>query len=126
MMKKISWSLSRVNYDFEWINLSELKKILKSLMLYKDLYVKLWNRWKKLFSSISSWKSIYRIEYFDAINEKEALEEGLIAYKKVFWYSPNREDISLEKKKSLIWGIRIYKDDNMVDLSFKKVENILI
>lgn len=107
------------------LSLSESKELLKSLKMYDDLSKKLWTRWKNLFKSISSWKSIYKIEYFENFSKSDALEEWLIAYTKVFWETPKKEDIIFEAKKSLAWGIRIYKDDKMVDLSFKKAEDAL-
>jgi len=116
----------KIKNNFDELNSSELKQILKNLKLYKDLSSKLWNRWKKLFFSIIEKKSLYKIEYFENMSEKEALDNAIIAYKKVFLETPNIKDINLISKKSLSWGIKIYKDDNMNDLSFKKVENILI
>lgn len=107
------------------LSLSESKELLKSLKLYEDLGNKLWNRWRTLFKSISSGESIYKIEYFDSSSKTDALAEWLIAYKKVFWETPKTENIILEAKKSLAWGIRIYKDDKLVDLSFKKAEDAL-
>jgi hypothetical protein len=116
----------KIKHNFDGLDLSKLKEVLKSLKLYKDLSSKLWNRGKKLFTSIKSKKSLYKVEYFEGISEKEALREALLAYKRVFGETPNSEDIILQSKKSLDWGIKIYKDDNMSDLSFKKIENILI
>ena len=110
---------------FEDLSLSESKELLRSLKLYEDLWKKLWNRWRELFKSISSWKSIYKIEYFEKASKSDAIEEWLIAFKKVFWDTPKVEDIKLQSKKSLGWGIRIYKWDNLVDLSFKKAEDAL-
>jgi hypothetical protein len=112
--------------DFEKLSSSELKKILKSLKLYKDLSTKLWNRGKNLFSSLSSWKSVYKVKYFEGLSEDEALKQALVAYKEIFGDSPKSENIILEKSNSLGWGIKIYKDDNMSDLSFNRIENILI
>lgn len=115
---------NKVNIS-ENLSLSESKELLKSLKLYDDLWKKLWIRWKNLFKSISSWKSIYKIEYFEHFSEWDALKEWLITYTKVFWETPKKEDIILEAKKSLDWGIRVYKDDKLVDLSFKKAEDAL-
>ena len=109
----------------EDLSLSESKELLRSLKLYEDLWKKLWNRGEKLFKSISSWKSIYKIEYFENASKKDAIEEWLIAFKKVFWETPKVEEITLEARKALAWGIRIYKDDNLLDLSFKKAEDAL-
>jgi len=112
-------------FNLEGKNLLDLQKLLKNLKLYKDLSQKLGNRWKKLFDSIINNKSIYKVEYFDAMSEEKALDEALKAFKKIFGKEPKKEYIVLKKKSSLEGWIRIFKDDNLVDLSFKKVEKIL-
>jgi len=111
--------------NIEWKSLSELKKILKSLKLYRDLSSKLWSRWKNIFKSIVSWTSIYKIEYFEKSSKQDALDEWLIAYKKIFGDTPTIEEITFVSKKSLEWWIRVYKDDNLVDLSFRKASEAL-
>ena len=111
--------------NFEGKSLSELKEILKSLRLYKDLSVKLWNRWKKLFKNIIWNTNNFKIEYFSEMNEDDALEQWLTALKKIFWDDIKKQDIELIKKESLEWWIRIYKDDNLVDLSFKRASETL-
>ena len=111
--------------NLQWKSLSELKEILKSLRLYKDLSEKLWNRWRNIFKSIMSNTSIYKIEYFESASKEDALEQWLTAYKKVFGESPKAEEVELIAKKSLEWWIRIYKDDNLVDFSFRKASETL-
>jgi len=111
--------------NFEGKSLSELKEILKSLRLYKDLSEKLWNRGKTLFANITSNTSNYKIEYFSGSDKEDALEEWLTAYTKIFGNAPKKEEVNLVSKDSLEWWIRIYKDDNLVDLSFKKVSEAL-
>ncbi len=111
--------------NLKWKSLSDLKEVLKSLRLYKDLSQKLWNRGKNIFKSIVANTSIYKIEYFSKSSKQDALEEGLIAYKKIFGDTPKTEEINLVAKKSLEWWIRIYKDDNLVDLSFRKASETL-
>jgi hypothetical protein len=50
----------------------------------------------------------------------------LKAFKKLFGKEPKKEYIVLKKKSSLEGWIRIFKDDNLVDLSFKKVEKSIL
>ncbi len=118
METKLEGSLSKLNI---W----QLKEILKSLRLYKDLLAKLWNRGRDLFFSKIFEKNIYKVEYFESVWEKEALIEALKAYNKIFWISPSKEDIILKPKNSLEGWIRIHKDDCMADLSFKKLEKFI-
>ena len=112
--------------NFEGVSLKELKEILKSLRLYKDLSSKLWSRWKNIYKSITNNTSIYKIEYFEKSSKDDALEQWLVAYERIFGETPKSEEINLVAKKSLEWWIRIYKDDNLVDLSFNKLEKKLI
>ena len=111
--------------NFEGKTLSELKVILKSLRLYKDLSSKLWSRWKNIYKSTTNNTSIYKIEYFEKSSKQDALAEWLVAYEKIFGETPKSEEINLVAKKSLEWWIRIYKDDSLVDLSFRKASEAL-
>ncbi len=110
---------------FDNLNKEQLNELLKTLKLYKDLTKKLWNRGKQLFKSIISWESIYNVEYFNQASKDESLEEAIKVYKKVFWDDVSVENINLLEKESLQWWIKVFKDDNLVDLSFKKASEIL-
>ena len=107
-------------------SLSNLQELLKSLKLYRDLIWKLWNRWKLLFDSISNNKSIYKLEYFEGLSEKEALLKAQEAYKKVFWEEIAEEQIILKSKKTLEWWIKVFRDDEMVDLSFNRIKKYFL
>jgi len=111
--------------NLEWKSLSDLKEVLKSLRLYKNLSEKLWNRWRNIFKSIVTNTSIYKIEYFESASKEDALAQWLVAYNKVFGITPKATEVNLIAKKSLEWWIRIYKDDNLVDLSFRKASEAL-
>jgi len=102
------------------LNSSELKKILSWLKLYSDLTKKLWNRWKIIFNNILSWKDFYKVEYTSAFNKEKAWEESKKAYLKAFWNSPLKDDIVFIENNSILWGIKIFKNDEMVDLSLSK------
>ena len=114
-----------ISVNLEGKNLSELQKILKQLKLYKDLTKKLWNRWKNLFDFIVNGKSLYKVEYYSSISEQEALEEAKVAYKKAFWEDIDTKNIVLKKKANLEWGIRVFKNDELLDLSFNKIEKLI-
>jgi len=117
--------MTNKNYNFEWRTLWELKEILSNMKLYKDLTTKLWKRWKILFKSLIENKSIYKIEYYDKISNDLALEEWLKAFEKVFNEKIDKKDIIFREKSNLEWWIRVFKDDNMVDLSFSKIEKLI-
>jgi len=110
---------------FDNLNKEQLNELLKTLKLYRNLTKKLWNRGKRLFKSIISWKSIYSVEYFIWASKDESLEEAIKIYKKVFWDDVSIDSINLLERESLQWWIKVFKDDNLVDLSFKKATEIL-
>ncbi len=110
------------NINLEGKNLWDLQKLLKELKLYKDLVAKLWNRWKALFKSLVYNKSLYKIEYYPDMWEKAALQEAEKVYEKMFWEKPNKDGLFLKAKESLDWWIKIFKDDKLIDLSFRKIE----
>ena len=104
----------------EKLNSSELKIILKWLKLYKDLTRKLWNRWKLIFDKKLSWKDFYKVEYTSNMDKNVVFEKAYTAFEKVFWDKVIKEDITFVKNNSIFWGIKIFKNDSMVDLSLSK------
>ena len=114
-----------ISVNLDGKTLSELQKILKQLKLYKDLTKKLWSRWKAIFDFLVNDKSLYKVEYYSGISEQEALKEAKIAYKKAFWEEIDDSQIVLKKKDKLDWGIRVFKNDKLLDLSFSKIEKLI-
>jgi len=111
--------------DFKNLKKDELEDLLKNLKLYNELWKKLWNRWVELFKRNLSGKNLLEVEYFPSINESIAYDNAMQVYSNIFKISPKKEEIRFVSKASIGWGIKVYKDDEMVDLSFSKVENIL-
>ena len=103
----------------------ELKKILSSLKLYLDLSKKLWKRWRDVFRRNLNWESKLLVEYFPSINKDIAYEKASQVYNKVFSINPSKKEIFFEEKNSILWWIKVYKDDMLVDLSFSKIERKL-
>jgi hypothetical protein len=62
------------------------------------------------------------VEYFPLVWEKWAKEIAKEVYKKAFGITPTQEEIECIQKEDLKWGIKVYKDDFLVDLSFSKIE----
>jgi len=107
----------------ENLNSSELKTVLKWLKLYRDLSRKLWNRWKSIFKNMLSWQKSYKVEYTSAISKDEAYKEAIPAFKKSFSVEPKKENIVFIKNNTIFWGIKIFEDDKMIDLSLAKAIN---
>ncbi len=107
----------------ENLNVSELKEILKSLRKYSFMRKNLGKRWEKLFKRGLSDKPQLLVEFFPWISEELAYEKSFKAYEKVFNIKPNKEDIEFKKVGTMKWWIRVYFDDDMVDISYNRVEN---
>ncbi len=109
----------------ENISGEELKNILKFLKLYRDLRKKLWNRWKDVFKNLVEKKDFYKLEYFTKASREDSINEALEVFEKVFWDKVWKDELILSTKNNLSWWIRVFKNDNMVDLSFNKIKEIL-
>ncbi len=111
--------------DFKKLNREELKDLLSELNTYKDMQKKLWKRWAELFKRDIKWENMFEVHFFPSISEDVAYDNALYVFKKVFEVSPQKKDIKFVPNKTLWWGIKVYRDDSMVDLSFSKVEKLL-
>lgn len=107
------------------LDLSSAKDVLKSLRQYADMSKKLWIRWKKLFFQSLSWDKTLKVEYVPTLWEDSAWSKAESVFEKSFSLKATREQVVFVENPSLKWGMKVYCDDNMVDLSFKKVENLL-
>jgi hypothetical protein len=103
-------------------NLSEAKKILRDLRLYKDMVKKLWKRGRILFHRDMNHSHSYKIEYFPSLEKEYILEKAVSIYKQVFLVDVKKEDIILKEKINLLSWMKIYFDDACVDMSFKNIE----
>lgn len=111
--------------NLEKLNKAELEKLLKNLRLYNDLTKKVWKRGRGIYNHIFKWVNSYVVEYYSAIEEDYVLTQALDIYKKTFNLDVKKEDIKLVKNEKLRGGIKIYLNDNLVDLSFLKFYNLL-
>lgn len=108
-------------FDVKTLTLSEAKNILKSLRRYADISKKVGKRGKDIFRNTSSGVSQYTVEYFPVVDEDFIYSKSLEVFEKFFAAHPTREEIRFIKKDSLLWGMKVYKDDNLVDMSFSRV-----
>jgi len=107
------------------IDISLAKNLLSWLREYADMKKKLGLRGKTLFQNKLMWKKSFTVEYFSELSEDSAWEQAEGVFKKSFGETVKKDEVSFEKNEDLKWGMKVYVDDNMVDLSFKKVENLL-
>ena len=106
------------------LNKAELKNLFKKLKLYSNLKRQLWDRGIIEFQRIINWKENYKVEYFKWISKWEALSEAIKIYKNIFNIDIDEKSITIKENNKLNWGIRIFKNDNMIDLSYKRIENL--
>lgn len=111
--------------DFWNLQKDEMKLLLKDLKSYSNLTKKLWYRWKRVFEKLYNDKSYYLVEYYPYAEIEFVYTKSMEIYKRFFSCAPAREEIIFVPKESLLWWIKVYKDDDMVDLSFEKVEKNL-
>lgn len=109
----------------ENLNKVELELLLKNLRFYKDVVKKLWDRWKKVYDHVFNWKNEYVVEYYGDLDKEYILNESKGIYKKVFNLEVNDLDIKLIKNEKIKWWMKIYLNDNLIDLSFLKFYNLL-
>ena len=80
----------------------------------------MWNRWKTIFSNTLSWEKSYKVEHTSTMWEESAWEKAEEAFLKAFWDTPKKENISFIKNDTIFGGIKIFRNDDMVDLSLSK------
>ncbi len=111
--------------NLEWLDKAELEKLLKNLKVYNDLIKKVWKRWKAIFDNKFNWINQYSVEYYGDIDKSYILSEAKEIYKKMFNIVVNDDDVKLIKNEKIKWGIKIYINDDLIDLSFLKFYNLL-
>jgi len=111
--------------NLESLNREELQTLLKRVKLYNSLVKDLWKRWKLEYERLALWKSSYIVEYFSGLNVETVKELSLEVYRLSFGISVKTEEIKFIKKENIYWWIRVFLDDKMVDLSYKKFLNLL-
>jgi len=111
--------------QIENINLQDAKTLLRDMRKYSDMAKKLWKRWKSLFMKELLWSQSLKVEYFPALWEDAAWAQAESIFSKSFWLQAKKDEVEFIESPILKWGMKLYCDDNMVDLSFKKVEHLM-
>ena len=108
------------------LNKQELQVLLKDLSLYKKLVSQVWNRWKEIFYNIKEWKNKFVVEYFPNLEKEFILSESKKIFEKIFSQKNLRdEEIILKENKKIWWGMKIFFNNDMIDMSFLKFEKII-
>ena len=111
--------------QLEKINLADAKQLLKDVRSYADMTKKLGNRGRGLFMKTLLGTQSFTIEYFPALGKQAAWDQAQNVFQKSFWVTPKQEDVIFVENTKIKGGMKVYSDDNMVDLSYKKVENLM-
>lgn len=111
--------------NIENLSLTELKSLLSWIKEYKQVRKKLGKRWVSAFHKELSGEKDFVVEYSKWLTESDVYDKALEVYKKIFSETPKKEEISFIFLQKLTWGMRVYKDDFMVDLSFNNIEKKL-
>lgn len=107
------------------LNKTELQDLLKSLNLYKKLVTKVWNRWKDIFANEKYWKNTLKVEYFSLLDEDYISSEAIKIFEKIFWIKVSKTDIIFVKSDKVLGWMKLYMNDNMIDMSFLKFYNLV-
>lgn len=114
-----------INVNIDNLTLEESNELLKEVKLYRNLKKQLWDRWVKLYNKLKTWEKSLIVEYFPSIWLDLVWEKSNKVFKKIFSLDVNRDEVVFTPKESLLWGIRVYVDDSVVDLSYLKIERIV-
>ena len=109
----------------ETMNLSDAKALLKDMKVYLDMTKKLGSRGSFLFKKNISWDKSFVVEYFPALGEDSAWAQAQNVFSKSFSVSPDKKDVVFTENSTLKGWMKVYVDDDMVDLSYKKIENLM-
>jgi hypothetical protein len=109
--------------QLEKLNKEELQDLLKWLQKYSDFTRKIGKRWISLFHRELDQKDLYKVEYTSSMSESVVWEQAKNAFKKIFWKAPAKKDVIFLQNDAIFGGIKIFQNDNMVDLSLSRIEN---
>lgn len=108
--------------DISKLDKTQLKDLLGSLKLYRDLWKQLGRRWTDLFKRNLSGTHQLVVEYFPSMSQQIVFDSAKGVYKKIFNLEVSQDDIVFIQKQSLLGGMKVYKNDSMVDMSFSHIE----
>ena len=111
--------------EIDNLTLEEAKQVLKGISSYADMSKKLWERGKELFKKQMRGENTYVVEYFPALGQSAAWSQAEGVYAKTFHVTPGQDEVTFIEKTDVKWGMKVYCNDDMVDLSYKKVETLI-
>ena len=114
-----------MSVDFWNISLDDAKQLLRLLLEDEDMRRKLWKRWATLFSNKLNDKHVLRVEYHPALSIDDIRWYVESLYRTIFQFEWSLENIDFRENTQLQWGMKVFLDDNLLDLSYKRIEKKL-
>lgn len=111
--------------NIDSLSITDAKSVLKHLSLYRDMKKKLGARGVALFKRNLSGESSFLVEHFSTVSEDLAFSKAQTVYKKTFGLEPKRSDITFRQVDHIGWWIKVYMNDDMVDMSYSKVKKAM-
>jgi len=111
----------------EELNKDDLKKTIKDLKSISNLIKYLWKKkWLEEFKRNYFNKSLNTVEYFPVMDLDEVKNLSLKFFSKSFNKNISLDEITFKENIALDGWMRIFSDDNMLDISYKKIESFLL
>lgn len=107
------------------LSTEELQNLLVYLQPHIESFLEEIHTWKKWKNNVAKTSNRFFVEYFPGANLDFIWEKSIYVYNHFFSASPKKEDITFIPKESIGWGMKVYLDDNYLDLSFEKIEKNL-
>lgn len=113
--------------DIKTLSRTELISTLKQLKLLSHLKQSLGKRGVQEFGRILDGKNILKVEYFDFGENalKFVQEVSLRVYQEVFWVSLDLMWVEFVKNQDLKGWMRVFFNDTLCDISYKRFETLL-
>ncbi len=108
--------------DLRWLSKDTAIALLKKVKLYSALTKTIWlKRAKREFSLLEDWQNFYKVEYFASMNISDVQDKAVSLYKDIFWENVSVDQIVFESSETLQWGMRLFKNHKLLDVSFKNI-----
>lgn len=104
---------------------SELTEISKLLKKYRSLRKNIGKKSSAIIETELSWEVRILIEYFPALDKNSITDKVNDIYLSIFWEKVNVNKIIWKENELLVWWIRLFLGDDMLDISFENVKNDL-
>ena len=108
--------------DFSRIDKLDLSHALTQIKKYRQLRKSIGKRSLEIFRKLSSPSPALRVELAD-MSYRETAEPRIVwLYRQYFWVEVDLSQVIWKSNNRLISGIRLYHNDDMIDVSFQNIK----